>query len=83
MTFLEFKNLGDGAKECISLKHAIPVATRHEGDCKYILYQLFSFYIEAQVTLTYSEITQYRAFENTEYLDPYLEEVSLADLRLR
>ena len=80
MTYAEFKKLDDDAKAQISLQYAVPVATREVDGCKYILYQLFSFYIEGQFTLAFNAITEYRAFENMALIEPYLEEVNLEDL---
>lgn len=45
------------------------------------LYQLFSFYVEVWYENLKSEIDIIYAFDNTDYLDPYLYQINISPLK--
>ncbi len=69
--------MDEASREILFWNNGIRVATRTENNCRYELYQIFAFYIEAQYKLP--DLTPLRSihFENTELLEPYLVEVEI------
>lgn len=54
---------------------------RKLGDAKVYLYHAGEFFIEVYYSPTYKKILMINAFGNTAGLDPYLESISLRDLK--
>ncbi len=52
------------------------------GDAKVYLYHAGDFFIEVYYSPTYKKILMINAFSNTAGLDPYLENISLRDLKV-
>lgn len=50
------------------------------GDCKVFLYDTGDFFAEVFYSPTYQKVLMINAFDKPIGLDPYLEEISLADL---
>jgi hypothetical protein len=55
---------------------------RKLGDCKVYLYHSGSFFIEVYYSIEYKKVLMINAFNDFLSLEPYLETISLADLKL-
>lgn len=53
------------------------------GDCKVFLYNTGHFFVEVYYTTKYQKVLMINAFESTRGLEPYLDNISLADLYSR
>ncbi|MEO7984212.1 MAG: hypothetical protein ABI688_09035 [Bacteroidota bacterium] len=80
MTFQQFKNLDDFTRELVCRKAGVLVAERADEIYHYCLFQFCSFYIEAQYLTPFEQLKRFNAFENTELLQPYLEQVNISSL---
>ena len=58
------------------------VTGRKLGDCKVYLYHTGEFFIEVYYSIVYKKVLMINAFNDSLSLEPYLETVSLADLKL-
>ena len=58
------------------------VTGRKLGDCKIYLYHTGEFFIEVYYSIVYKKVLMINAFNDSLSLEPYLETVSLADLKL-
>jgi len=56
---------------------------RYLGDCKVFLYHTEGFFIEVFYSTKYQKVLMINAFDLLIGLEPYLETVSLADLKSR
>lgn len=56
---------------------------RQLGDCKVFLYNTGDFFVEVYYTTKYQKVLMINAFESTRGLEPYLDNISLADLYSR
>jgi hypothetical protein len=55
---------------------------RKLGDCKIYLYHTGEFFIEVYYSILYKKVLMINAFNDALNLEPYIETVSLADLKL-
>lgn len=55
---------------------------RRVGDCKVYLYYAGEFFIEVYYSPTHKKVLMIHAFNGADDLLPYVEDVSLADLKL-
>ena len=77
MQLREFKYQEKQTKQELLSCNGVYLAHRVEGDYIIFLYAIDSFYVEMYVDFEDSEIGYIRAFANTEFLQPYLREISL------
>jgi hypothetical protein len=56
------------------------LAMRWLADCKVLLYHSNRFFIEVYFSTTYKRVLMINAFQDSQYLMPYVDEISLADL---
>jgi hypothetical protein len=76
MTYYEFLQLPD-VEQAYELLEAEKLAERIEGDCFYVLFELYGFYVEVKYN---KGITAIKPFASTYYLDPYLEEIDITEI---
>jgi hypothetical protein len=57
------------------------LTTRTLGDCKVFLYHASAFFIEVFYSPKHQKVLMINAFDKAIGLDPYLDKISLADLR--
>ena len=55
----------------------VPVANRNDRAYLYQLIQVDAFYIEVIYSLRFKTIQYITAFDNTDFLDPYLQEMEI------
>lgn len=58
------------------------LTTRKLGEAKVYLYYASDFFIEVYYSPTYKKILMINAFNSIAGLEPYVEEISLTDLKL-
>jgi len=58
------------------------VMGRKLGDCKVYLYSTGEFFIEVYYSINYKKVLMINAFNDALSLEPYLETISLNDLKL-
>ena len=77
MTFQQFNKLSAVEQEIAVWYIGVAVADRFDGDNRFLLFQLDSFYIEITYAINLNIITKIVAFDNMELLDPYLENIQV------
>jgi hypothetical protein len=77
MTFQQFNKLSATEQEIAMWYIGVPVADRFDRIYRYLLFQLDAFYIEIAYAVNLNIITSLTAFDNTELLEPYLENIEI------
>ncbi|MGN6294517.1 MAG: hypothetical protein ACTHMV_17340 [Chitinophagaceae bacterium] len=77
MTFQQFNRLSAVEQEIAVWYIGVAVADRIEGDIRYLLFQLDSFYIEITYVINLNSITRILAFDDMELLEPYLANIQI------
>jgi hypothetical protein len=58
------------------------LATRDDGDLKLYLYHANLFFIEVQYSPLHKKVMQIQGFDDSDYLLPYVEAISLEELNV-
>ncbi|HLZ17422.1 MAG TPA: hypothetical protein VKQ08_10295 [Cyclobacteriaceae bacterium] len=82
LTIVDFQNASFERKCDWVTGNSNFLVVRKLGESKVYLYHAGDFFIEVYYSPTYKKILMINAFNNTVGLEPYLTEVSLADLKL-
>ncbi|RYG42751.1 MAG: hypothetical protein EOO01_22500 [Chitinophagaceae bacterium] len=77
MTFQQFNKLSASEQEIAMWYIGVPIADRFDRIYRYLLFQLDAFYVEIAYAVNLNIITRLTAFDNTELLEPYLEEMQI------
>jgi hypothetical protein len=80
MKLSEFIALSEEQKRSTVLTQGVAIAKRHLGDHLVFLFQLQSYYVETYCSYDNKEIQEYRVFQSTKQLTPYLEEIPIDHL---
>ena len=80
MKLSEFILLNEEEKKLAVLHEGVLVAKRKNDDSMVFLFQLKNYYVEAFFRLENKAIKEYRVFDDTKPLHPYLESIPLGDL---
>lgn len=80
MTLSHFILLSEEDKKETVLHKGILLAKRDTVDCKIFLFGLNDYYVELFCNRQSKAVEEYRAFDNTRLLSPYLQTISLDDL---
>jgi hypothetical protein len=80
MKLSEFILLGEAEKQHTVLHRGVLVAKRTEETSLIFLFQLGGYYVETWCSVANRSVTEYRMFDGTAPLEPYLEEISLRHL---
>jgi hypothetical protein len=80
MRLSDFILLSEMEKKKTVLHEGILLAKRDSKDCKVFLFGLDDYYVEMFCNRQSKAVEEYRAFENTRLLFPYLQSISLDDL---
>ena len=80
MNLSDFILLTDEEKKMILFHSGTLVAKRTNKDCMVFLFRIESFYVETYCNIETKQVQEYRAFDNTTALNPYLENIFLDDL---
>ncbi len=77
MKLSDFILLDEKKKTFAVLHQGILVGKRRLHDCMIFLFQLEGYYVETWCNAENKAIEEFRVFENTQLLQPYLENISL------
>lgn len=77
MTLYQFNALDDIEQAEAIWEHGVLLRSRDEGDYRYILYQIDSFYVELHYHMQQNAIEKARVFANPDHLQPYLDEMTI------
>ena len=78
MTCHDFEALDEQGQINALMSKGIYLAERKDNQCRFILYQLDSFYVEIIYGLKDACKQGVHIFDNTRYLEPYLDQVNIA-----
>jgi hypothetical protein len=80
MKLSEFIALPEDHKRATVLTQGVAIAKRLHDDQLVFLYQLSEYYVETYCCCKSKEILEYRVFQNTKQLAPYLDEIQIDHL---
>ena len=80
MKLSDFILLDEKKKTSTVLHQGVLVGKRHESSCMVFLFQLDGFYVETCCNAVNQQVEEFRVFENTRLLQPYLEAISIRNL---
>ncbi len=80
MKLSEFIALPEDHKRLIVMTQGVAIAKRELANSLVFLFQLNEFYVETFCCNKSKEILEYRVFENTKHLNPYLECIEISHL---
>ncbi|MBB1284375.1 hypothetical protein HRH25_08330 [Flavisolibacter sp. BT320] len=80
MGLSDFILLGEKEKKWTVLHQGILVGKRENRNRKIFLFQLDDFYVETFCNPQNKSIEEYRVFNDTQFLHPYLSNIPLDDL---
>lgn len=80
MKLSEFIALTEEQKRSTVLTQGVAIAKRHLRDHLVFLFQLPEYYVETYCCYKSKEILEYRVFQNTKQLTPYLNDISIDHL---
>jgi hypothetical protein len=80
MKLSEFILLDEVEKKHTVLHRGVLVAKRTQKSSFVFLFQLGAYYVETWCSIANRSVTEYRVFDSTAPLEPYLKEISLGHL---
>ncbi|HYH16286.1 MAG TPA: hypothetical protein VD794_13750 [Flavisolibacter sp.] len=80
MRLSDFILLNEEQKKLIVLHEGILVAKRSSYPYLVFLFQMENYYVESFCNVQTKAIEEYRAFDHTKLLTPYLESIAIDDL---
>lgn len=80
MRLSDFIMLNEEEKKSTVLRQGVLIAKRSSLDSMVFLFQVSSYYVEAYCNPENKAIEEYRMFDNTDVLQPYLEAIPLDKL---
>jgi hypothetical protein len=80
MRLSEFILLSEEEKKAVVLHNGVLLAKRDGEGCKVFLFGLDDYYVEMFCNMQNKRIEEYRVFDTTRLLLPYLQTISLDDL---
>jgi hypothetical protein len=80
MKLSEFIGLPEDHKRSIVLTEGVAIAKRELVDKLVFLFQLHEYYVETFCCCKSKEILEYRVFQNTKQLKPYLDSIQIDHL---
>ncbi len=58
----------------------VEISQREDDRFKYVLFQVFGFYAEVVYNKKQQLVNEFRIFDSSEYLDPYLDNINIKEL---
>ena len=80
MKLSEFILLSEQEKKAVVLHEGILVAKRSNPQSMVFLFQMETYYVETYCNTESRSISEFRVFEDTRHLHPYLESIAIDDL---
>ncbi|MEO7394829.1 MAG: hypothetical protein ABIU11_07770 [Chitinophagaceae bacterium] len=75
MTYKQFTGLDEINQELILWSKGVHIADHSKNEYRYLLYQVDGFYVEVEYNIEFDIINQFKSFETTDLLDPYLKQI--------
>ena len=76
----DFILLSEDQKKTVLLHNGVLVAKRKDDTCSIFLFQMDGFYVEVFGTISNKKVKEYRTFEGTNELQPYLDLIPIDGL---
>ena len=71
----------DGDQKSLTVLHeGILIGKRSNTHCMVFLFQLHNYYVETYCNTSNKAVEEFRVFDSTSLLSPYLEKISIDDL---
>lgn len=80
MTLYEYILLRPEDQASATWKYGAFIAVADKGPLKVLLYQIDSFYVEVYYNCELGKIEEFRSFDSTDQLEPYLSAIDLSEL---
>jgi hypothetical protein len=80
ITLKEFESLSDNEKSEALWEYGEIIDHRFENEFRIMLYQISNFYCEVVYDDTNEELVEYRAFDSTVLLSPYLNSIDISGI---
>jgi hypothetical protein len=80
MKLSDFILLDEEKKTFTVLHQGVLVAKRREPFCMVFLFQLAGYYVETWCNTESKKVQEFRVFDNTQLLQPWLEAIPIQDL---
>jgi hypothetical protein len=80
MTITQFNQLDEETQIDVAWKNGEIVASRFDEESKYILLQVFSFYVELRYNAASNVLDFVTNFVGTDLLEPYLNSINIDEL---
>jgi hypothetical protein len=80
MKLSDFILLDEEDKKLAVLHEGVLIGKRKKKECMVFLFQLNSFYVETFCNLQTKAVVQFRIFDHTRLLRPYLETIAIDEL---
>jgi hypothetical protein len=80
MKLSDFIMLSEKEKNFTVLHRGVLVGKRKQPGCTIFLFRLNNFYVETFCNTNTKHVTQFRMFEHTLLLEPYLDNIAIDDL---
>lgn len=80
MTLYEYKLLKDHDQYQELWQSGEHISERDEDEYRYVLYQMFSFYVELKYDKVENEIVAKKVFSTTTQLEPYLNKINIPNM---
>ena len=80
MNLYDYMLLGPEEQADITWQHGAFIAVADRGFTKVLLYQLSSFYVEVYYNCELGKIEEFRSFDSTDQLAPYLAAIDVSGL---
>lgn len=78
MIIQQFDTLSKENQQEVLLNKGVFLAERQDGPFRIMLYGLNGFYVEVYFFNLYNKVAFFQSFEDTEALQPYLEQVDIS-----
>ena len=76
----QYNCLTEVHRKALLLSKGTFVSSRKDGELSVLLYQLYSFHVEAFYSKELNEVQKIRSFSTTEQLQPYLDQIDISTL---
>jgi hypothetical protein len=80
MRLSEFMRLDAEQKKLTVLHQGVLIGKRDTAHCKVFLFQLGYYYVETHCNRSNKQVEEFRVFDDTDDLSPYLHSISIDDL---
>ena len=80
MHFMDFKLLDVPMQAHLICQRGVYLSEREEDDCLVVLYGIHDYYVEVYYHLCSNEIVKFVSFHATQFLEPYLSKINIAQL---